>query len=77
MECEKIANYMMDRALSHTSNGSYIIYFEDLNYLFDVDLPNDEGMMENIVDCLDYNIVIDCWIEEDGFNLDLYGDWDE
>lgn len=77
MECEQIANYIMDYALSHSTGGRCSVYFDDVNYLFGVDLPNDEDLTENIVDCLDYDLVIDCWVEDDGFSLNLYGDWDE
>lgn len=68
---KKIAEYITEEGTRRTLSGSYHFEFEDINELFDTDLPNDEEMLDMIWSCFDPDIVQECITDED-FDMMFY-----
>lgn len=68
----KIAGYITETGLESTSNGSYYAYFEKIAQAFDLSEEWVKIHAADIKDCLDFDIVAECGIEEDSFSLTFY-----
>ena len=69
---KEIADYITEAGLDYTSNGSYIAYFNELEELFDVSVEWIKEHAEDISDAFDYEIVAECIIEDDCFDMMFY-----
>lgn len=73
---KKIAKWLTETAQKETTNGQYYISFEEIRGQFDLDISEiDEALVNEILGCMDPEIVADVITDEEGFDLDLYLDF--
>lgn len=66
-----IADFLVDTGTENSTTGNWHIEFEEVNNKFGVDLSEDSELMENIMKCLDPEIVSDVDATDD-FDLNFY-----
>lgn len=69
---KRIADSITENALTQTSNGSYITYFESLAEEFEVTEEWIKEHAEDIENEFDFDIVAECVIEDDCFDMMFY-----
>lgn len=70
---KKIADYLIKTGTESTTNGSWIVYFNEIEDEFDVDV--DRELVDRVVDCLNPEIVADVYSDDFCFDMVFYLDY--
>ena len=70
---QEIANYLIKEGTENTSNGSWVVYFNEIEDEFDVDV--DQELVNRVVDSLNPEIVADVIADDFGFDMIFYLDY--
>ena len=71
-----IAGYMIAEGCEQTSSGNWIFTYDEINYRFGTDLPNDAELLNQIAEYIyaeKSDVVSDLDLSQ-GFDLDFYTD---
>lgn len=72
---KQIADFITDQASENTDNGSWAVYFDEIEDEFGVDLSEDKELAEKVIDDFDYEKVAEAELMEDGYDLVMYLDY--
>lgn len=73
---KKIAKWLTETAQKETTNGQCYIHFEEVCTQFNLDISEiNEALVNEILGCMDSEIIADVIADEGGFDLDLYLDF--
>lgn len=67
-----IAEYIIKQGTTYTDNGSWCVFFEEIDEHFDTDIANDKELISMVEEYLDPDIVAEYEIDEDGFDMMFY-----
>lgn len=69
---EKIAERIMETGLEETTNGSRIMYFDEISEEFNVTEEWIKNHTADIKDCFNYEVVAECLIDDECFDMMFY-----
>ena len=72
---KKIADYLIEQGTENTSNGSWIVYFDEIEDEFGVYLDYFDDLVTRITDALNPEIVADVIVDDFGFDMIVYLDY--
>ena len=66
---QEIADYITDVGTTNTSNGSYYVYFSDIEKHFNLPIGWVKVNAEDIEECFDWDVVAECDIDDESFGM--------
>lgn len=69
---KEIAEYVIKEGTTYTDNGSWCVYFEDIDRLFDTDLESNDELVSMVEEYFDPDIISEYEICDDCFDMMFY-----